>query len=126
MKSFLLAALVASASAFAPQQAAFGVKTALYSGGAYEGKLWDMSAKLEIYGIWDPTAPRSPTNFSPFETWDGNSPDASGYYPGEGRYKDPQRPDVSYASMQEERKILDEIAANPKAGQVAGAPGMRT
>lgn len=27
----------------------------------------------------------------------GNKCDASGYYPGEGRYKDPIRPDVSFA-----------------------------
>lgn len=27
----------------------------------------------------------------------GNKCDASGFYPGEGRYKDPIRPDVSFA-----------------------------
>ena len=64
-------------------------------------------------------------NFNPFETFEGNSPDASGKYPGEGRYKDPVRPDVSFALMQEERKILDDIAANPKPGNVPGAPGCR-
>lgn len=31
----------------------------------------------------DPNAPRSTRNFNPFETFKGNSPDASGIYPGE-------------------------------------------
>lgn len=67
--------------------------------GKYDEKLWDMDAKLDIYGAWDPNSPRSTTNFNPFETFEGNSPDASGYYPGEGRYKDPKRPDVNYTQM---------------------------
>merc|ERR1719310_924563 len=91
--------------------------------GIYDEQLWDMEAKQVVYGQWDPNAPRSPRNFNPFETWDGNSPDCSGFYPGEGRYKDPKRPDVSFASMQAERAILDDIAANPKAAP--GCPGCR-
>lgn len=123
--------LVASASAFAPSQSrpAFtGIhsNTALFMDyGKYDDKLWDMPAKLDVYSTWDPSQPRSTQNFNPFETFEGNSPDASGYYPGEGRYKDPQRPDVSFAIMQEERKILDDIAANPKPGATPGAPGCR-
>lgn len=78
-----------------------------------------------LSAAWDPNSPRTAMNFNPFETFEGNSPDASGKYPGEGRYKDPVRPDVSFALMQEERKILDDIAANPKPGNVPGAPGCR-
>lgn len=40
-----------------------------------------------MYNAWDPSAPRSPSNFNPFETWEGNSPDASGFYPGEVRFR---------------------------------------
>jgi hypothetical protein len=94
--------------------------------GKYDGKLWDMDAKMDVYNAWNPNAPRSAGNFNPFETWDGNSPDSSGFYPGEGRYKDPIRPDVNFAKMQAERAILDNIAANPKPGNVKGCPGCRT
>ena len=93
--------------------------------GKYDEKLWDIEAKQDVYAAWDPNQPRSPTNFNPFETFEGNSPDASGFYPGEGRYKDPTRPDVNFASMQAERAILDGIAANPKPGFVPGCPGCR-
>lgn len=83
-----------------------------------------MTAKLDIYAAWDPNSPRSAQNFNPFETFEGNSPDASGFYPGEGRYKDPMRPDTSFAIMMEERKIFEDIAANPKAKP--GCPGCRS
>ena len=93
--------------------------------GKYDEQLWDMTAKMDVYGTFDPNSPRSPLNFNPFETFEGNSPDCSGFYPGEGRYKDPKRPDVSFASMQEERATLDDIAANPKPGYTKGCPGCR-
>ena len=93
--------------------------------GKYDGQEWNMDAKMDVYNAWDPTQPRTTSNFNPFETYEGNSPDCSGFYPGEGRYKDPSRPAVNFASMMEERKTLDDIAANPKAGAVPGAPGMR-
>ena len=83
--------------------------------GKYDEQLWDITAKQDVYATWDPNSPRSPTNFNPFETFEGNSPDASGFYPGEGRYKDPVRPDVDFASMQAERAILEDVAANPLA-----------
>eukprot|EP00522_Entomoneis_paludosa_P007886 CAMPEP_0172446532 /NCGR_PEP_ID=MMETSP1065-20121228/6102_1 /TAXON_ID=265537 /ORGANISM="Amphiprora paludosa, Strain CCMP125" /LENGTH=95 /DNA_ID=CAMNT_0013197677 /DNA_START=234 /DNA_END=521 /DNA_ORIENTATION=+ len=92
--------------------------------GKYDGQEWNIDAKQEIYAAWDPAQPRSVFNFNPFETFEGNSPDASGFYPGEGRYKDPVRPDVSFASMQAERAILDGVAANPKSAP--GCPGCRT
>ena len=123
-KFAFLFALVASASAFAPASKPVAFRTALnMEYGKYDDKMWDMPAKQEVYAAWDPTSPRSPNNFNPFETFEGNSPDASGFYPGEGRYKDPQRPDVSYSIMLEERKILDDVAANPKAAK--GCPGCR-
>lgn len=64
-------------------------------------------------------------NFNPFETWEGNSPDASGFYPGEGFYKDPIRGDVNFQQMMDERAEAEERAANPKAGDQPGAPGCR-
>lgn len=39
-----------------------------------------------MYATWNPAAPRSALNFNPFETFEGNSPDCSGYYPGEVRW----------------------------------------
>jgi len=93
--------------------------------GEYDGKLWDNEAKKDVYNKWDPSAPRSTRNFNPFETFQGNSPDASGIYPGEPRYKDPIRGDVSYATMMAEKAEIEERAANPKAGNVPGAPGCK-
>lgn len=91
--------------------------------------VWQMSynpAKKDVYNSWDPMQPRSALNFNPFETWEGNSPDCSGYYPGEGRYKDPLRGDVNFASMMAERTENEERAANPKPGSAPGCPGCRT
>jgi hypothetical protein len=93
--------------------------------GKYDDQLWDSPAKKEIYAAWDPASARSASNFNPFETWEGNSPDASGFYPGEGRYKDPARPDVSYALMLVEKEEIAERTANPKAGDVPGCTGCR-
>jgi hypothetical protein len=74
---------VACASAFVPHSSpAFARHTKLF-GGKYEDKLWDNDAKKDVYNSWDPSQPRSELNFNPFETGEGNSPDASGYYPGE-------------------------------------------
>ncbi|EEC44897.1 predicted protein [Phaeodactylum tricornutum CCAP 1055/1] len=123
---FAVLSLVATASAFAPQPS-FGARsmTHLFSGGKYEGQLFDNDAKKDVYAAWDPSQPRSPLNFNPFETWEGNSPDASGFYPGEGGYKDPIRGDVSFQKMMDERAESEQRAANPKPGDVPGAPGCR-
>lgn len=125
MKTAILALTVAGAAAFAPVQTP-RVSTALnLEYGKYDDQLWDNNAKKEIYAAWDPNAPRSVTNFNPFETWDGNSPDASGFYPGEIRYKDPARGDVSFDIMMAERAEAEERAANPKPGDAPGCPGCR-
>lgn len=57
------------------------------------------AAKKDVYNSWNPSAPRSPLNFNPFETFEGNSPDASGYYPGEVCYAAAAADDVC-ANMQ--------------------------
>jgi hypothetical protein len=93
--------------------------------GEYDNKLFDNEAKKQVYNKWDPNSPRSPMNFNPFETFQGNTPDASGYYPGENFYKDPTRGDINFALMMVERKEAEERAANPKPGDVPGAPGRR-
>lgn len=105
--------MVASASAFAPISYQSRNSVAMFSTsmGEFDGKLWDNTAKKSIYAKWNPSQPRSPLNFNPFETWEGNSPDASGFYPGEGRYKDPLRGDVSFAIMMAERAESEERAA---------------
>ena len=73
---FAFLAVVGSASAFAPQPVA-RASTKLYNYGKYDEKVWDNTAKKEIYEAWDPAAPRTVENFNPFETWQGNSPDVS-------------------------------------------------
>lgn len=127
-KVVALSALIAGASAFTTSPA-FGVgrkSTAVYfEYGEYDEKLWDNDAKKDVYGKWDPSQPRTSKNFNPFETFDGNSPDASGKYPGEKWYKDPIRGDVSFTLMMEERKEAEEREKNPKPGDVPGCPGCR-
>ena len=120
-------ALASTASAFAPIAPQRVVSnTALFlEMGEYDGKLWDNDAKKVIYEKWDPNSPRSPMNFNPFETFDGNSPDASGRYPGELGYKDPTRGDVNFQQMMIEREEIEERKKNPKAGEVPGCPGCK-
>ena len=127
LKVATLIAAVASVSAFAPAPKFGLTRTSLnaFEYGEYDDKLWDNDAKKEIYAKWDPNSPRSVVNFNPFETFKGNSPDASGIFPGEPRYKDPVRPDVSFASMQIEKAEIEDRLANPKAGEAPGAPGCR-
>lgn len=127
-KLVALLALVASASAFTPAPFAARTSVRLFSDsryGKYDDKMWDNEAKKEVYGAWDPSQPRSATNFNPFETFEGNSPDASGFYPGEGFYKDPLRGEINFAQMMVERGEAEARAASPKPGDVPGAPGRR-
>jgi hypothetical protein len=127
-KIFALLAIAASASAFCPAPLGARTSVRVFQGsyGEYDGKLWDNEAKKAVYNKWDPNSPRSPMNFNPFETFQGNTPDASGFYPGENWYKDPSRGDINFAQMMVERKEAEERAANPKPGDVPGAPGRRT
>mmetsp|Transcript_3623 Transcript_3623/g.5261 ORF Transcript_3623/g.5261 Transcript_3623/m.5261 type:complete len:202 (+) Transcript_3623:64-669(+) len=117
------AAAAPAAPAAVPSAAAPGSDGFQY--GIYDGQKWDHDAKKAVYDQWDPTAPRSTLNFNPFETFGGNSPDASGIYPGEQRYKDPKRGDVSYAIMMAEKADIEAMNANPKAGDAPGAPGRK-
>ena len=122
-KTLALFALVTGASAFAPSQVARTSTSLNFIYGDYDDKEWSLAAKEVVYAAWDPKAARSTKNFNPFETFEGNSPDASGIFPGESRYKDPVRPDVSYAIMLVEKARLEEIAAAPK--YVVGDPGLK-
>lgn len=118
---------MASASAFAPQPINSRISTRVFGEyGKYDDQLWDNNAKKDVYNSWDPNSPRSVMNFNPFETFEGNSPDASGKYPGESFYKDPQRGDVSFQIMMDERAEAEERAKSPKPGAVPGCPGCRT
>jgi len=116
-----VAAAPAPAAPAAPAAAAEGG----FTYGEYDEVMWDNAAKIDVYNKWNPSSPRSTRNFNPFETWEGNSPDASGIYPGENRYKDPIRPDISYAIMLEEKAEAEERAASPKAGSEPGCAGCR-
>mmetsp|Transcript_33231 Transcript_33231/g.56864 ORF Transcript_33231/g.56864 Transcript_33231/m.56864 type:complete len:132 (+) Transcript_33231:52-447(+) len=122
----VLALCAVGASAFMPQSTPRFMATKLYSSnqyGKYDDQLWDINAKKDVFAAWDPEKPRSEVNFNPFERDDtGNAADASGYFPGENRYKDPIRPDASFAIMQEEAKIMAELSEDPKF-QTTGKPG---
>ena len=111
------AAPVAAAPApAAPAPAAAAPADGSFQYGKYDDQLWDHAAKKDVYATFDPNAPRSTQNFNPFETFEGNSPDASGIYPGENRYKDPIRGDVNFQQMMEEKADMEDMAANPKPG----------
>ena len=83
MKLTVAIALVASASAFAPAQFARMPTTLNFEYGEYDDKMWDNDAKKDVYSKWDPASPRTSKNFNPFETFKGNSCEASGVFPGE-------------------------------------------
>ena len=125
MKLAIFATLLASASAFAPVSISRQSTALNLEYGEYDGQMWNNDNKKIIYEKFDPTAPRSVMNFNPFETFEGNSPDASGYYPGEKGYKDPARGDVSYATMLVERAEIEERLANPKPGYAPGCAGCK-
>uniref|UniRef100_A0A7S0CCP4 Uncharacterized protein n=1 Tax=Proboscia inermis TaxID=420281 RepID=A0A7S0CCP4_9STRA len=123
-KSIVLASIAASAVAFAPAATFTTRGVALNMDfGKYDDKMWDNTAKKDVYDTWDPAVTRSTMNFNPFETYKGNSPDASGIFPGEAFYKDPQRGEASFSQMMIERTEAEERAASPKAGFVKGCAG---
>jgi hypothetical protein len=126
LTKILTVAFVASASAFAPAVSNTRVTTHLnFEYGEYDGKMYNQDSKKDLYNKWNPNQARSTRNFNPFETFKGNSPDASGIYPGEPRYKDPIRGDASYAIMMAEKADAEARAASPKAGEVVGCPGCK-
>mmetsp|Transcript_15172 Transcript_15172/g.24685 ORF Transcript_15172/g.24685 Transcript_15172/m.24685 type:complete len:129 (+) Transcript_15172:314-700(+) len=125
MKITVALALVASAAAFVPAQQARMTTRINFEYGQYDDKLWDHAAKKDVYNKWSPTVARTGNNFNPFETFKGNSPDASGVYPGEQWYKDPTRGDVSYAIMMEEKADIEAMAEAPKAGFEPGCAGCK-
>merc|ERR1719440_1577126 len=115
MKYILLAILALGAQAFLPASAPKLASTVRFAEGKYDGQMWNMDAKMDIFNAFDPETPRAETNFNPFEqNSDGNSCDCSGYFPGEGKYKDPQRPDMNFAKMMEEKEIMEKVKADPK------------
>jgi hypothetical protein len=64
MKSFVaVLALVGSASAFAPAPVG-RASTRVFNYGKYDEKVWDNDAKKEVYGAWDPAAPRTVDNLA--------------------------------------------------------------
>ena len=88
------------------------------------GDVWSFEAKKAIYDQWDPEKPRDYDNFNPFESNDESSkPDTNGCFPGQSRgYKSPNRPDQSWAIMQEEAKLMEELKQDPKFS-ITGKPG---
>merc|ERR1719453_717811 len=89
----------------------------------FTGQIWDMPAKKDILSEWDPEAPRDYDNFNPFERDSvGNACDTNGKFPGETAYKDPMRPDTSFAVMQADRVKMEEIMKGDKV-KITGKPG---
>jgi hypothetical protein len=90
---------------------------------AYDG-IWGIEAKEHVFNNWDPSSPRTYTNFNPFERNDeGAMCDFNGCFPGQSRgYKSPKRPDQSWAIMQAEKEKMAELATNPKFS-LTGQPG---
>ena len=80
--------------------------------------IWGIDAKKAVFEAWDPEKPRDYENFNPFErNLDGAKCDPNGCFPGESRgYQPPNRPDVSFAQMQEEKVKLDELAKHANWG----------
>ncbi len=95
----------------------------MYDISAFDG-IWSFEAKKAVYDAWDPEQPRSYANFNPFERNDeGQQCDPNGCFSGQSKgYKPPNRPDVDWASMQEENKKMDVLKAEAKF-QTKGKPG---
>jgi len=110
--------------AYAPTPAA--APAAAAPSGAWDGEkdIYDFEKQKEIFLRWDPNAPRTYTNFNPFErNLDGGLADYNGCFPGESHgYKSPNRPNVGWDSMQEEYKKMEELKKHPNFG-LKGCPG---
>jgi len=90
----------------------------------FNGEIWGMDAKLEIFEAWNPEAARDYDNFNPFERNDDSAQcDTNGCFPGQSRgYSIPNRPDASWAIMQVEAKIMADLKETAKYN-VKGKPG---
>merc|ERR1712113_1065194 len=88
------------------------------------GDVWGFDAKMYVFDMWDPSQPRTYTNFNPFERNDESAMcDTNGCFPGQSRgYKPPNRPDQSWAIMQEEKAKMEILKQNPKFS-ATGRPG---
>ena len=112
--------------ATAPAEAAPAAAAPAAAGGVsgeWDG-IWGFDRQKEIFLAWDPESPRTYTNFNPFErNLDGAKCDSNGCFPGESRgYQPPNRPDVNWQIMQEEKLKLDELKQHPNWG-LSGKPG---
>ena len=89
--------------------------------------IWGFDRQKELFEAWDPSSPRTYTNFNPFErNLDGAKCDPNGCFPGESRgYQPPNRPDVSFPQMLEEKKKMDELSKHPN-WAAKGQPGCYT
>merc|ERR1711990_868858 len=127
MKLFCaVAALYASSEAFTPAGGFLNSRASVskISMSRFTDQVWDFTAKKQIYDEWNPSAQRTYDNFNPFErNADGNACDTNGKFPGETNYRDPIRPDASWAIMQADKAMMEEINAIVKPGDVEGAPG---
>merc|ERR1711924_584078 len=85
--------------------------------------IWGFDAQKAAFDAWDPEKPRDYENFNPFERNPaGAKCDFNGCFPGESRGYKSNRPDVSWATMQEEKAKLDDLKTSPKWG-LSGKPG---
>ncbi|CAM9726418.1 unnamed protein product [Chrysoparadoxa australica] len=104
MRFFVAAAILATATAFVAPTAPVGAATRLFAGGKYDGQEWNDEAKKDVLSMYNPDEPWSETNFDPYKkNKDGNACDPSGYYPGDGKYKDPIRPTTSFEEYLKQR-----------------------
>ena len=90
----------------------------------FNGQVWGIDAKIEVFEAWNPEAMRDYDNFNPFERNDDSAQcDTNGCFPGQSRgYSIPTRPDASWAIMQEEAKTMEGLKALPKYN-IKGKPG---
>ena len=90
----------------------------------YNGCVWGLPEKTDIFMMWNPGMPRTYENFNPFERNDeGQMCDTNGCFPGTDRgYTIPERPDVSWAIQQANDAKMDQLKMDPKFS-LSGQPG---
>jgi len=86
--------------------------------------IWGYDAKKAVFDSWDPEKARDYDNFNPFERNDeGAVCDTNGCFPGQSRgYKSPNRPNVDFGTMNEEKAKVEAIMTSAK-GSTTGKPG---